>query len=202
MVTSRHPINLLSQHIKGWKNKYLVKYQDQKLKKAARVQTLKSKERCNRRIKRKRSKAKYSEKRLKVKMARSNELQNAINFINTEDKPEDVIDQMKGKENNQVKGDKREKSSVKLEKISFEDETKFYLRREVILNWNSIRMIFLILCLQPLMIFIRVMRKNRIKWKAVYFIQHIWEEYLIFWLSQLDKISLFARIKKVMKAFF
>ena len=57
-------------------------------------------------------------------MARSNELQNTIDLINTEDKPEDVIDLMKGIENHQVKGDKRVKSSVKFEKFSLQDETK------------------------------------------------------------------------------
>ena len=43
------------------------------------------------------SKAKYWKKKLKVKMACYNELQNTIDFISTEDKPEDLIDLMKGK---------------------------------------------------------------------------------------------------------
>ena len=42
----------------------------------------------------------------------------------------------------------------------------------------------------------------KLKPKAVYFIQHLCEEYLVFWLSQLDKISQFAKRKTVMKTDF
>ena len=44
--------------------------------------------------------------------------------------------------------------------------------------------------------------KVKIKRMAVYFIQYIWEEYLEFWFSQLDRISQFAQRKTVMKADF
>ena len=127
----------------------------------------------NRRRKRKRCKAKDWEKKLKAKTVLTNELQNTINSINTDYKPKFVIDLMKSKENHQVKGDKREKSSVKLENFLLKKETKIFISKGMLFKLKFNKNDFTDFVFTTINDIYKSDEKAGIKRKAVYFIQHI-----------------------------
>ena len=110
----------------------------------------------------------------RAKSSLMNEQHNKTSSTDKEDRSEEIVDLVKDRENQPDRGDKLE-----FNKNIFID-----------LVWEVMDGMY----------------KNdvdlKIKQKAVYFMQHLWEEYLIFWFSQLDKISQFAKHKTVMKTDF
>ena len=149
--------------------------------------------------KRNRSKSKYRYKKQKLNNWNEDDKRTSANSIDTRaDETETVYLEKEGISNEESK-DKPGSLSMKFTKFSFDKEEKILSAKgsyfKLVFNKNAFREFIKELRLDLLKVNERIKFKSRAK----YIIQHLCEEYLVFWFSQLTKISEFAHRKTIMK---
>ena len=155
-----------------------------------------------RKRKRESSKRKYIEKRLKDRESNNEENPIPTRIMASYSDQHKVIDLSQENGSKNEERGWRDNFLSKSYKFSFEEEMR--------ISKSKVKYHTLVLNKK---VFLRLVREVieslwgrsdsiRIKPKAVYFIQKLWEEYLVFYYSQLNEISTFAKHKTVMNQDF